>query len=33
VIAVTAHFPSLERPDEFNRHLARFLRRLEGTAG
>lgn len=33
VMPDTAHFPSLERPDEFNAHLARFVGRLEGTAG
>jgi len=33
VIPDTAHFPSLERPDEFNAHLTRFIGRLDGAAG
>jgi pimeloyl-ACP methyl ester carboxylesterase len=33
VIADAAHFPSLERPDEFNAHLIRFIGRLDGSAG
>lgn len=33
VIPGAAHLPSLERPDEFNAHLIRFLGRLAGSAG
>jgi pimeloyl-ACP methyl ester carboxylesterase len=33
VIADTAHFPSLERPDEFNAHLSRFIDRLDRSGG
>jgi len=33
VIPGAAHLPSLERPDEFNAHLIRFLGRLGATAG
>jgi pimeloyl-ACP methyl ester carboxylesterase len=33
VIADTAHFPSLERSDEFNAHLARFIGRLDRSDG
>ena len=32
IIANAAHFPSLERPEEFNGHLARFLGQLERPA-
>jgi pimeloyl-ACP methyl ester carboxylesterase len=33
VVADTAHFPSLERSDEFNAHLSRFIGRLEESGG
>ncbi|MFF9582805.1 alpha/beta fold hydrolase [Streptomyces achromogenes] len=32
VVEGAAHLPNLERPEEFNRHLAAFLTRLDGNA-